>query len=165
VSARTKRLDRLLAIRRLNEELDRRSLRLALAAAAEVEAALATQEATLVDAKQTARAALIADDRGEWLLADAQHEVAGWNRVRLGALLRTRAAGVPPAMDRFLESRREHEQVKQLVGSAQQVEQIEQDRRAQAAADDWFLSRRMRAADDLGEDFGPHRSDVIVSRS
>jgi hypothetical protein len=147
VSARTKRLDRLLAIRRLNEELHRRSLGLALASVAEVEAALATQEATLAEATQTARAALTADDRGEWLLADAQHEVAGWNRRRLGVLLQARTAEVPPAMERFLESRREYEQVKQLVEDAQQAEQIEEDRRTQVATDDWFLSKRVRATD------------------
>jgi NAD kinase len=131
----------------LSEELDRRALELALASVAEVEAALARQEAMRVDARQTARAALTAGDRGEWLLADAQHEVAGWNRGRLGVLLETRAAEVPPAMERFLGSRREHEQVKQLIESARQAEQVEESRRGQAAADDWFLSKRARAAD------------------
>jgi hypothetical protein len=94
-----------------------------------------------------ARSALNIGDRGGWLLADAQHEVAGWNRVRLDTLLQARAAEVPPAMERFLQSRREYEQVQQLVESAEQVEHVEEDRRAQAAADDWFLSRRARAAD------------------
>jgi hypothetical protein len=148
VSGRAKRLERLLAIRRLSEELDRRTLGLALASVAEVEAALAVQEATLIDARRAERAALASGDRGEWLLADAQHEVAGWNRGRLNVLLQARAAEVPPAMGRFLDSRREHEQVKQLVENAQQAERVEENRRAQAAADDWFLSRRMRAADD-----------------
>ena len=51
---------------------------------------------------------------------------------------------VAPAMEKFLESRREHEQVKQLVENARQAARLEEDRRAQAAADDWFLSRRTR---------------------
>lgn len=147
MSGRAKRLERLLAIRRLNEDIDRRTLGLALASVAEVEVALATQETALVEARLAARSALNTGDRGEWLLADAQHEVAGWNQVHLDTLLQVRAAKVPPAMQRFLESRREHEQVQQLVESAEQFERIEEDRRAQAAADDWFLSRRARAAD------------------
>ena len=122
---KARRLDQLLAVRRLNEDLGRRVLAQALASVAEVEAALARQETTL---------------------ADAQTEVAGWNRGWLGVLLETRAAEVPQAMEMFLESRREHEQVKQLVENAQQVEEIEEGRRVQASSDDWFLSRRMSTA-------------------
>jgi Leu/Phe-tRNA-protein transferase len=146
VSSKARRLDRLLAIRRLGEDVDRRTLALALASVAEVEAALARQETNLADARLAARSALNAGDRGGWLMADAQTEVAGWNRGRLGVLLEKRATEVPPAMEKFLESRREHEQVKQLVENAQQVEEIEEGRKAQAASDDWFLSRRMRTA-------------------
>jgi Leu/Phe-tRNA-protein transferase len=146
VSGKARRLDRLLAIRRLGEDLDRGTLALALASVAEVEAALERQETTLADARLAARRALTAGDRGKWLMADAQTEVAGWNRGRLDVLLETRAVEVPPAMEKFLESRCEHEQVKQLVENAQQVEEIEEGRRAQAASDDWFLSRRMRRA-------------------
>ena len=146
MSGKARRLVRLLAIRRLGEDLDRGTLALALASVAEVEAALARQETTLADARLAARRALTAGDRGKWLMADAQTEVAGWNRGRLDVLLETRAVEVPPAMEKFLESRCEHEQVKQLVENAQQVEEIEEGRRAQAASDDWFLSRRMRRA-------------------
>ena len=146
MSGKARRLDRLLAIRRLGEDLDRGTLALALASVAEVEAALERQETTLADARLAARRALTAGDRGKWLMADAQTEVAGWNRGRLDVLLETRAVEVPPAMEKFLESRCEHEQVKQLVENAQQVEEIEEGRRAQAASDDWFLSRRMRTA-------------------
>lgn len=144
MSERAKRLDRLLAIRRLSEELDRRTLSLALASVAEVETALDVQKTNLTEAKLTARRALTAGDRGEWLMADAQSEVAGWNRGRLGVLLEARASEVPPAMQKFLESRCEHEQVKQLIENAQTAERIEEGRKAQAASDDWFLSRRIR---------------------
>jgi len=119
---------------------------LALAAVAEVETALGVQDATLLEAKRLAHEALSAGDRGEWLMADAQSEVAGWNRGRLGVLLRARAVAVAPATEQFLNSRREHEQVKLLVEAAQLAAQAEEDRRVQAAADDWFLSRRIRLA-------------------
>lgn len=144
MSGRTGRLTRLLAIRRLSQELDRRTLALALASVAEVEAALGMQERALTESRVAARAALSEGDRGQWLLADAQGEVAGWNRGRLDVLLGERAEIVAPAMEKFVESRREHEQVKRLVEDARQATRIEEDRRAQAAADDWFLSRRGR---------------------
>jgi len=147
VSGRPERLQRLLAIRRLNEDLGRRGLQLALASVAEVNAALARQKMAQLESNLAARAALNAGDRGEWLLADAQIEVAGWNRGRLNTLLQARASEVPPATAKFLETRLEHEQVKQLVEGGQRAAQTEEDRRAQAAADDWFLSKRMRPDD------------------
>ena len=147
MSGRQERLGRLLAIRRLNEELDRNTLAIALTRVAEVEAALAAQDASVAIARLAGHSALSAGDRGEWLLADAQKEVAGWNRGRLGVLLQARTEDVAPAMQRFVESRLEHEQVKQLVVDAQRVEATEEDRKAQAAADDWFLNKRARSAD------------------
>jgi hypothetical protein len=147
VSGRARRLARLIAIRRLSEELDRRALALALASVAEVEVALGVQERALAESKAAARVALSVGERGQWLLADAQGEVAGWNRRRLGVLLCERAEAVASAMEKFVESRREHEQVKQLVEDARQAAGTEEDRRAQALADDWFLSRMGREAE------------------
>ncbi len=147
MSGRRERLGRLLAIRRLSEEMERRVLALALASVAEVEGALARQETALADSKLAARKALQEGERGEWLLADAQGEVAGWNRGRLRVLLQTRAEAMAPAMEKFLESRREHEQVKQLVEGMRQAARVEEERRAQATADDRFLSQRTKEAE------------------
>ena len=145
MSDKTRRLMRLVGIRRIAEDLDRRDLELAVAAVNEVETALRATAASLLEAGQAARAALGAGERGEWLLADAQTEVAGWNRGRLGALRAQRLVAVAPAKEKFLESRREHEQVKVLVEDAKQAERVDEGRRAQAEADDWFLGRRVRA--------------------
>jgi hypothetical protein len=142
-----KRLARLAAIRKLNEDLDRRNLQLALASVAEVEAGLARQEAARGESKAAAVAALSDGNRCEWLMSDAQSEVAGWNRDRLQVILEARTVAVAPAMARFIESRQEHEQVKQLVENARNSASIEDGRKAQAAADDWFLSRRARPAE------------------
>jgi hypothetical protein len=138
------RLGRLLAIRKLNEDLNRRTLEIALASVAEVEAGIARQEAVLTESHHTAHVALSQGDRPEWLMADAQAEVAGWNRCRLKTLLHARAVAAAEAMREFLESRSEHEQVRQLVEDAQRTQRSEEDRRAQLAADDWFLSKRER---------------------
>ena len=147
MSRRAERLERLLAIRRLGEDLDRRTLKIALASVAEVEAGLEQQEAALLESRIAARSALSAGDRGEWLMADAQNEVAGWNRGRLRTLLCERSNGATAAMELFLKSRQEHEQVKQLVDDARQETRNDDDRRAQGATDDWFLSRRTRPTD------------------
>jgi flagellar biosynthesis chaperone FliJ len=144
MSDRAKRLTRLVEIRKIAEELDKRDLELAVAAVAEVDSALRATQVSLVQAGVAARAGLEAGERGEWLLADAQTEVAGWNRGRLGLLRAQRAIAVAPAKERFLESRREHEQVKVLVEDAKQAERAEEDRRAQTASDDWFLGRLVR---------------------
>jgi hypothetical protein len=144
MSDRTRRLTRLVGIRKIAEELDKRDLGLAVAAVVEVDSALRATQGSLVEAAQAARVALGAGERGEWVLADAQAEVAGWNRGRLGLLRAKRAVAVAPAKEKFLESRREHEQAKVLVEDAKQAERVDEDRRAQAASDDWFLGRRLR---------------------
>jgi len=142
MSARCNRLARLLAIRRLSEDRDRRGLQSAMAAVAEVDREMARQVDARGTARSAARAAMARGDRDEWLMAEAQDEVAGWNRQRLAGLLQVRAAEVPPARERFLASQLEHEQVKQLVDDRRRVEREEENRRAQAAADDWFLAKR-----------------------
>jgi len=144
VNGRSERLSRLLTIRRLTEELDRTALAAALASVAEVETAVGRQESSITEAKAAARAALSGGDRIAGLMAEVQSEIAERNRVQLGVLLRVRAAEVGPAMEKFLESRREHEQVNQLIENARVARRLEEDHKSQAAADDWFLSRRTR---------------------
>jgi len=144
VKGKAERLGRLLAVRRVAEEMAQGRLQLASAAVTEVETALGAQETTLIEAKAAGREALVSGERGDWLMADAQAEVAGWNRGRLGVVLAKRKTFVAPAMEDFLDSRREHEQVKLLLEDARRAARIDDDRRAQAAADDWFLGRRVR---------------------
>lgn len=144
VNGKRERLGRLLAIRRLREDIDRRALQLALGLVAEVEVALSREQLLAAEASLAARTALIAGDRDEWLLAEAQNEVAAWNKDRLNVLLGVRTANVPKALEQFLESRREHEQLKQLQEDANEQAIVEADRMAQKASDDWFLSRRFR---------------------
>lgn len=135
------RLGRLLAIRRLREDIDRRALQLALGSVAEVESALLRQTLQSAEARRTSSTALAAGNRGEWFLAEAQQQVAAWNKDRLDVLFRLRHAEVPKAMKQFLDSRLEHEQLKQLCEHAKRQSQLETDRMAQGATDDWFLSR------------------------
>ncbi len=132
-------------IRKLQEELERGALELAVSAVAEVERAIKVDETALMESQVLSREALKDGDRGEWLLADAQGEVARANMDKLGVLLGQREAEVPVAMERFLARRREAEQVKVLVDEAGRVEDAEGARREQAAADEWVISRWNRA--------------------
>jgi hypothetical protein len=142
VSGRAKRLHRLLAIRMLTEDLDRSALQTALAAVAVVDAALVAVERAIDEARLAARVALTDGQSSEWMMADAQREVAGWDRSKLKTLLVARTELAGAAMKKFLESRREHEQVKQLVEDAEQAGRLEEARHAQAASDEWFLNKR-----------------------
>jgi phage protein D len=144
VSRSPEQLQRLAAIRRLQEELDRRDLQVALGAVTEVEVAMA-REAESGDRARAAGVQALADgDGASWRLASRQSEVAARNRAGLERLRVERAGRVAAAMQQFLESRREQEQVQQLLKDALETERVELGRREQAAADDWFLSRRAR---------------------
>ena len=147
MSLKAERLQRLLAIRKLSEDIDRRALKLALAALAEVEAGLQRQQTALLESNLAGRSALASGDRGEWLIADAQSEVAGWNRGRLRTLLSARANCASEATQKFLDSRREHEMVKQVIDDADRLARNEEEHKTQAVTDDWFLSRRKPPAD------------------
>jgi hypothetical protein len=142
MSAKLVRMRGLERIRRLQEEMELRELQAAMGAVAEVAVALDMDGASLVGARDAGRAALVRGDRGEWLLADAQGEVARANLEKLKVLRARREAAVPPAMARFMACRLEHEQAKSLAGEARAAELLEQARREQAAADEWALSRR-----------------------
>jgi hypothetical protein len=111
-------------------------------AVAEVECAIATLDQRDAESRAIAHAALSDGNRPEWMMADAEREVTGWNLSKLKSLLATRMEGASIARKKFIESRCEHEQVKELVKNAHQAALLDEVRRAQASADDWFLSRR-----------------------
>jgi hypothetical protein len=142
LSGRAERLQRLVAFRLLTEELDRSALQVALLAVLEVESAITELDKNVTESKMNARAALSEGNRPEWMMADAQKEVAGWNLSKLKSMLMVRVEGARIARERFLESRCEHEQVMQLIKDAHQAALLVEVRREQASADEWFLSKR-----------------------
>lgn len=142
MSGRAQRLERLLAIRMLTEDRDRIALRTALSRLEEAENSLGGLDSSLKEPKTAARAALMDGDRSELMMVDLQGIVAGWERRKLTRILVQRGEEAAAAMDRFLESRREHEQAKHLVQNAREAERVDQSRRMQTMADEWFLSKR-----------------------
>ena len=75
------RLDRLVAIRQLREDLDRVTLQRATAALEEVDAAQRAAQTAVREARVAGRAALDAGERGDWIMADAQGRGGGLEQV------------------------------------------------------------------------------------
>jgi hypothetical protein len=139
-----RRLDRLLEVRRIAEDVERSHLLAAHTAVSVVEAARERQQQAIEGAAASSADALGRGHRNEWLFAEAQSEVAAGNRARLLPLLSARRAGIAPATAAYLEKRRELRQIQQLVAEGRERQRLSDGRRAQAAADDWFLARRLR---------------------
>lgn len=78
-----------------------------------------------------------------WLMEEAVLEFFGWKRMRLEQLREAELRRMGPMIERYTECRRELRQTEQLLEQQATVEQMEQDRRAQAATDEWFLQRSL----------------------
>src|SRR4051812_13932094 len=98
VDRRVEKLKRLLAIRRLSEDLDRSALRGVLASVTEAETSLTAQREALLEAGQETRNALAIGERVEWLLSVAKREVTAGNIDRATFLLNERRAVADSAM-------------------------------------------------------------------
>lgn len=76
-----------------------------------------------------------------WLMEEAVLEFFGWRRLRLEQLRDAQVRYMEPMIERYTECRRELRQTEQLLEEQTEVERMEQDRRAQASTDEWFLQR------------------------
>src|SRR5262249_19598440 len=117
---------------------------LLLASVVEGESAAARQEVAIAGAVAQVAAALRDGNREEWLYAEAQAVVAGWNRGRVAPILEMRRVPVGPAPAAFLERGREREQVEELIRRRRLEQEVEGDRKVQAQLDEWFLGQRRR---------------------
>ena len=112
----------------------------------EAETAVRAEQAAGVAANLAGRAALTTGDREEWMLTDAEREMAGWRRGLLEGLRVERDAVREAARKQFLDSRVQTEQMKSVVTRMKEQVEIEQGRRMQASSDDRYLTRlRWRA--------------------
>ena len=76
-----------------------------------------------------------------WLMEEAVLEFFGWRRMRLEQLRDAQVRRMEPMIERYTECRRELRQTEQLLEEQTEAERMEQDRRAQASTDEWFLQR------------------------
>lgn len=144
MTQRGQRLRRLLAIRRAGEEVERRHLQSALATAAAADSAVRLQREAITSSASALVAALSDGDAERWLLAGAESEVASSNLSRLLPILRSKQREVETISISYRDRRCEREQIQQLISNTDAEQQLHNDRKAQAAADDWFLARRFR---------------------
>jgi hypothetical protein len=138
---RAERLQRLLVVRRVFEHVERRKLQGALTSVTQVEAALDEQAQAIDNVKVASANSLGNSNHDEWLFAEAQMEIAGWNRSRLMPILEMRRALIPQTTADYLERHLEVQQVEHLVEHVASLQRRDQERHAQAVSDDCLLAR------------------------
>ena len=138
---RPQRLQRLLAVRRVFEQVEHRKLQLALTSVMQAEAALDEQAQAIDNAKAASTNALGDCNHDEWLFAEAQVEIAGWNHARLLPILEMRRAQIPQTTADYLERHLEMQQVEHLVEHVTSLQRRDEERHAQAVSDDCLLAR------------------------
>ena len=140
--------ERLAALRRLNavyemvEEMHSVEARRTAAAVVEAQSVIHAEEARTYDARLSGRAALLTNDRVGWSLAVVHEEIATQKKKRLEPILKEREEKSEEARARHLASRQWSERIRSLVESTSTRIAAEEERRAQATADDRFLARR-----------------------
>ncbi|WP_213803373.1 hypothetical protein [Granulicella sp. dw_53] len=108
----------------------------------EAEQALRGQQAVKHMAHAEGRDALGQGDRMAWMFAEVQAELASVKRRRIEPIAEERGASRDAAKKKYLASRLESEQMNRLFDDAAKRAAVMQLRRAQAVADDRFLSRK-----------------------
>lgn len=135
-------LDRLLRIRKLEEEQCQAALELALAQLHQLERTLAgTAEHDRQGRRMVAEGAQ-AGEAWKRFAGLLQSHSAGKSALRLVAQIASAADEVETLRSRFLAKRVERRQAETLVEEARARHAVEVSRRAQQGTDDWYLNRR-----------------------
>lgn len=155
-------LERIVRFRRLAEQQARRELeratqllRAATAACERQSAMVAEQRASLAqswmqahsgDPSLPANAATQLPEGGAqgWLIAEAALEFSGWTRAQLEQICAAEARRIEPLVARYTECRRTLRQTEKLIEQRAELARVEQERRTQSEADEWFLQRNLR---------------------
>lgn len=116
-------------------------LQQASGALTEAEMAIAVEHRAAVAANDAARSALRSGDREEWMLSEAQREIAGLREGRLEEMRAARTIVRDKLRGEYLESRMQTEQMKHMVAYRREQAEVEEARRAQATSDDRYLGR------------------------
>jgi len=139
---RLTRLRQLNAVYEMVEEMHSVEAQRAAAAVAEAESAIHAEDARSYEARLGSREALLTYDRVGWSLAVVHEEIAGQRKKLLEPILEESEERSEEARARHLASRLWSERMTSLVENVSTSVAIEDERRAQAIADDRFLVRR-----------------------
>lgn len=142
-----RKLDRVLRIRTLLEELSQLNLDVKVAEMRHLENAAEQQRSLALAARADALRLLLAGAGApseDWLTGIADADLLEWKRAKLIAAATLRAPAVEAARQALLIRRVERRQAATLAAAAAEAEEKKQIRREQNRIDDWFQNRRMR---------------------
>jgi hypothetical protein len=138
--------ERLAALRQLSavyqmvEEMHSVEARRAAAEVTEAQGVIHAEETCTHEGRMRGREALLTDDRAGWSLAVVHEEIAHQRKKQLEPILEEREERSDEARKQYLQSRLWSERIKSLIDGASARTAAEEERRAQAAADDRFLA-------------------------
>jgi flagellar export protein FliJ len=136
-----RRLERVVRIRRLLEELAHADLGRQIAEARALEQSAAAHREGSGAARADAWKLLETAATPSWLLGMSDADLLAWKGGQLEALAVGRQPGIEAARQELLSRRIERRQLEILDEAAARLETREGIRREQKAADDWFQSR------------------------
>jgi len=133
-----RKLDRVLRIRQLLEDLAQMDFARQAAELRSLEVAAAGQRRRALAAQAEAWNVLGSEGTRGWLTGIADAEILAWKGGRLAALAALRRPEREAARGLLLARRLDRRQVEILAAAAARTEQQQQIRREQKAVDDWF---------------------------
>jgi hypothetical protein len=139
------KLDRVLRIRELLEELAHFDLERKTTEARALEAGAEQQRRLALALREEAFEALglrAADVTQPWLMSIADADIHAWKRDKLAGQAEARKPAMEAARAEFLARRLDRRQVEMLVAGDVKAEEKERVRREQKQVDDWFQSGR-----------------------
>jgi hypothetical protein len=142
-----RKLDRVLRIRELLEDLSRLEFEKKITSIRFLETAAERQRQLALSVRADALQMLAGDEsagREPWLMRIADAEILDWKEERLEALAQEGQGAVREAREELLARRLERRQVEALLATAARAEKKGQVRREQNLIDDWFQSGSSR---------------------
>ena len=139
--SRASSLKRIEGLYGLIESMHAVALEQAAALMHEAEAAIVNQRLLQKNARSDAQRALTTGDRERWAVAEIQRGHSEQVQQSLEPILRERARLTAEARTVYVASRIQRGQIKTVVDQGLAAERLDEERRAQNAADDRFLSR------------------------
>ncbi len=142
-----RKLDRLLRIRALLEDLSRLDLERKIADTRYLERA-AEREGRLALATRAEALRLLGEEESapsdSWLMRIADAEILSWKEGRIKVLAAEGRSAVQKSREALLTRRTERRQVEALLATAERAEEKSQARKEQSRTDDWFQSGSTR---------------------
>jgi hypothetical protein len=140
--SRLETLQRLATLYAAVEEMHSTELQKMTTAVRDAQRAIGEEQEAAQSARASGRSALLTGDRVGWLMAETGQKTAGLRQRGLEEILREREELNDAAREQYVASRLKREQMKRVFEEIAARSEIEEARRAQAASDDRFLTRR-----------------------